>query len=364
LKIVSVSTFPPMKCGIATYAKYLGDEIVKQGLDLTIIAEKHPFDIKEKEYNVINCYSRKGGFCNDIYSALNKLAGTDIVHIQHAPDLFPDKKEFVSLLKKISEKGISVLVTLHTVDLSERAFYREVSGYSTVVVHNEACVKNAGIGNIHVIPHGTKIFSFSDSREVARNGLGYGEEDFVFLFLGFIHTLKNLHTAVAAFNFRKKNIKLIVAGSPGGNRWYNWFYLYLCKGLSFWNRNIKWDIGFADDEKIEKYLNCCDAVLMPYWQKYSSASGIFHLAVGAGKPFICSDSPKFDEIKQIASGIPVFIPALSITAWKKAMSMFVEKPEVVDAVKEIVNQYREATSWEHVSTMHAELYRGALKGGA
>jgi len=357
LKIVSVSTFPPMKCGIATYAKYLNDQLIKNGHSLTVVTEKHPFDLKDTEYKIVKSYSRNDDFCKEIYDAIKSLEKQDVVHIQHAPDLFPDEKKFLSLIGKVKHLTGQVFVTLHTVSSSSGSFYNEIVKHAKIIVHSESCRKDTEIPEVNVIPHGTKIFNFQNSRSEERRELGYDDGDFLFLFLGFIHVLKNLHTVVLAFNLCGKKTKMIVAGAPGGNRWYNWFYLYLCRFFSLFNRNIKWDIGFADDVKVEKYLNCCDAVLMPYWQKYSSASGIFHLTIGAGRPFLCSDSPKFDEIRELACELPVFLPPLSLSDWKNTMQVFVEKPEIIDKVKGIVNHYKTVTSWDNVSKMHIDLYR-------
>jgi len=360
--LLFVSTFPPFECGIATYTKYLVDELKKNNKKIIVFTERSR-NYSDNALEVKNVYDRHKNFSSDLLKAVEELPEKpEIIHFQHAPDLFPDNAAFISLLKSISDKNIPVAVTLHTVsdDDKNKRFYNEILKYAHIIVHNDICRKILGNHEkVSVIFHGTLLMQKTPDREKLRHSIGFSEHDVIFLFAGFIHLQKNLHTAVRAFrklHSKNRSLKLIVAGRPGGNRWYNKLYLLLCKILGF-GSEIKWDIAFIENKKLEEYIQASDIILLPYWQKYASASGIFHLTIGAGKPFICSDSTKFDEIKRIISDIPVFVPAMSVNQWKNSMELLAGNKKIRDEAEQKIINYAEMTSWQNAAKMHLAFYK-------
>lgn len=350
MSIVFVSTFPPVQCGIAVYTKFLSDSVSELNRTVHIISED-------------GLYSRKGYFDIDILSAVAGIPDAEIIHIQHAPDLFPDNKRFIALLKELSARGYRVFVTLHTVydSKSDRDFYKEISACSHIIVHNSKCkeIIDNSSEKITVIPHGTEMISNLDSYKNFDESAIRSENDFIFLFLGFIHAQKNLHVASIAFSklLRKnRTVKFFVVGKPGKDKWYNKLYLFLCKALTMFSDRVVWKTGFVDNDEIHQYLKAADVVLMPYLQNYSSSSGIFHLTIGAGKPFICSDSPKFSEIKEYVGDLPVFIPANNIKKWTDTMELLSKESSLPSQISESVKEYAKATSWDNVAVKHIELY--------
>jgi glycosyltransferase involved in cell wall biosynthesis len=370
LSIVFVSTFPPAQCGIATYTKFLCDSVSKiQTKEVYVISEGGSSDISGS-YTVINSYKRDEKYDEQIINALKSLKSPEIVHFQHAPDLFPDRGRFLSMVKRIKESGSSVVVTLHTVYNNEKdsLFYKELIKYSNIIVHNIDS-KNSidkGNGKINVIPHGTENVSVNETKEALKKKTGLSENDFVFLFIGFIHFFKNLHRITYAFrriSNKHDNLKLIVAGKPGGGRWYNYLYLLLCRIMSGFSRNIVWDIRFLDEMTIHRYLKLSDLVLILYNQKYCSASGILHLTIGSSTPFIVSDSPKFSEIKEQMSGLPVFIRASSFKEIERSMTEFVRNRDLSAKVTDAVKDYGERTSWDNVAKNHLDYYKSLISEG-
>lgn len=367
MALVFVSTFPPFECGIANYTKFLVEEMARSGKSIIVLSEGGD-NIKTDKLEVKKVYGRKENFASQIFKAVEELPELpEIIHFQHAPDLFPDKAAFIMLLKSLKEKNIPLAVTLHTVyrDPFNLYFYNKISRYAHIIVHNEVCREMLKkIPNVSVIFHGTSIFSFKKDRDLLRKEMGYSGNDTIFLFAGFIHAQKNLHTVIMAFKAlypKNKSLKLIVTGRPSGNRWYNWLYLKLCK-IFGGNSGIKWDIGFIKTEKLEEYLHISDVVLLPYWQKYASASGIFHLAIGSGKPFICSESAKFAEAKDIFSEFPLFVPMISIAKWKKSITFIAENKEIRSKISELVVSYAQETSWKNACKKHYEVYKKVING--
>ncbi|MBN2804950.1 MAG: glycosyltransferase [Deltaproteobacteria bacterium] len=271
--------------------------------------------------------------------------------------------------------GIKIFVTVHTADTRDnrkinwKNFYSTVLEDGEIIVHNSMSVKsiehfNLHTQKVHVIAHGTEFLTLP-SKELARNQLHLKQDDFIFIILGFIHALKNHHTVISAFNLMKKKrrVKLLIAGSAGGNHFYNKLYIQGLKLLSLFNRNIIWHNRFVKDEDLPIYLAASDVLLLPYWQNYPSASGIFHLGLGARLPVICSDSVKFSEVKPYLKEwkTDVFVPVLSTRKWIKAMSRYIENPDAGQKISIALNDYAMETSWENIAKQHLALYKKDLK---
>ncbi|MBP5434573.1 glycosyltransferase [bacterium] len=370
LKLALISDYPPYKCGIANYTGYLANALYSTGLfDMCVISEGGR---QEGAFPVYDTYSRKGGFRQDIVKKVAEIK-PDIVHIQHALVLFPDTAEFLKMIEEISALGIKIFVTLHTADIGKGRkidwgiFYKTVLQYGHLIVHNEMCVNSVrhyGLPTekVHVIPHGTEFLKLPGKAE-ARKKLDLPADEFIFLILGFIHPLKNHHTVISAFRGLKtaKKCRLLIAGMADRNTWYNRLYIFGCRVLSLFSKKITWHNVFVKNEDLPLYMGASDMMLMPYWQNYPSASGIFHLTIGAKLPVICSDCVKFSEVKDFIKEEDVFIPIFSISGWRRSMSKFAEKPDLLKKVTEKLFDYAQKTSWPNVAMQHADIFTDAKR---
>lgn len=366
LKLALISDYPPYRCGIANYTGYLADALSSLGLfDMCVISEGGR---QNGNFPVYDAYSRKGGFRSDIVKKVTEIK-PDIVHIQHALVLFPDTDEFLKMIEEISSLGIKIFVTLHTADIGRNMkidwekFYRTVLEYGHLIVHNEMClnsVKHYGIPTekVYVIPHGTAFLELPGKIE-ARKKLGLPSDEFIFLLLGFIHFFKNHHTVIMAFRAMRsaKKCRLLIAGMADRNTFWNRLYVLGCRALSLFSKKITWHNVFVKNEDLPVYFGASDMMLMPYWQNYPSASGIFHLTIGAELPVICSDCVKFSEVKNFIKEEDVFIPTFSISGWKRSMSKFVDKPDLLKKVTEKLFDYAKETSWPNVAKQHADIFQ-------
>ena len=154
-----------------------------------------------------------------------------------------------------------------------------------------------------------------------------------------------------------KKCRLLIAGMADRNTWYNRLYVLCCRVLSLFSKKITWHNVFVKNEELPVYLAASDMMLMPYWQDYPSASGIFHLAIGAKLPVICSDSVKFSEVKHFITEEDVFIPTFSISGWKRSMSKFAVKPDILKKITEKLFDYAKETSWPNVAKQHADIFQ-------
>ena len=367
MKIAFVSTYPPFMCGIADYAQHLAREVHAQSDDdLVVLSEGG--DSTKDDFAVHDTYRRSTNFAADIIARI-EAEKPQLVHFQHAPDLFPDKKAFIRLVKQISEMRISTFITLHTV-YETKSFLRfmgELGRYTKFIVHNRPCqqvlARVMPLENVTIIPHGTPNLLLPPQEE-ARRLLGMNQDDFIFLFFGALHAQKNLHTAVRAFNkldAGKLHAKMLIAGAPRAGLFYNRIYARVCRMLAFGEDAFYWRNHHIAEEDIPTYLSAADVVLLPYWQKYHSSSGVIHLTMAAGKPVLCSDSPKFSEVQSAMDDTaPIFLPTHDSRQWTEAMARMVEDRRLREQVRQFMTSYGEETSWKNVAMQHLAAYRQAV----
>jgi glycosyltransferase involved in cell wall biosynthesis len=359
-KIALVSTYPPFKCAIGIYEQHLAEALgAATGHELTVISEGGVGDLER--IFVVDAYSRSGDFRAAILRQIDELSPS-LVHFQHAPDLFPNNNRFLGLLADLSGRGIRSFVTLHTVyeDHKWRAFYALACRHASFIVHNQLCREALrdivdDERRIHVIPHGTEMLELPDATS-ARHRLGLPADGFVFLFFGAIHVMKNLHTAVRAFRRVARgstDAHLVVAGRPWRDRPYNKLYVAACKLASLRTSGLHWHDHYIEDALVDSYFAAADVVLLPYWQKYHSASGVFHVALGSGKPVLCSESPKFAEVgPKFSNRFPVFIPTHSATLWAQAMIRLMTDDELRRELGAALREFGEASTWSKVAAQH------------
>lgn len=383
MRLGFVSTFPPMRCAIGIYTRELAKAIVSAQPDskIAVFTEREVSASTDAGIEVHPIYRRGEDYVGALERAIVEF-GCELVHLQHAGDLLGEDARLPKLLERLKQRGIASIVTLHTVyggrgqlDRRHTDFYVATARAATrLIVHqHEGCATHliqAGIpiSHISVIPHGTTRFEAPD-RLASRQRLQLPEDAFLFTFFGFIHLQKNVHRIVEAFAKiadEHPKARLLVAGMPWGNRWYNHLYTNLMKArvaLSGLNSRILLRDAYVAPDQVPFIYGASDVILLPHAQTYGSASGVFHQAIGAAKPVLCAIGPKFVEARQALSSVPeTCVPPRDTKAWSSAMSRLLEDPELLERARNAVHAYARATDWSKIATLHADCYAKALEG--
>ena len=386
MRVALVSSYPPMHCGIGVYTRNLAEALVNETSDIsvTVVAERGAGAFEKERLCCRPCYGRSGEYGVDILEGALE-ARADLVHFQHAPDLFGVDGRLPDLLEKLKAEGVKTAVTLHTVNesggfrkalglRSAENLHRAIGGGADLlIVHHEKTMKERllrqGLDGekIRVIPHGTTILPPLDTRECRRE-LELPEEALIFTFFGFIHVQKNVHTVVEAFMRiaeDRPDARLFITGMPWDKRFYNRLYCRLIqlrirmKGM---DDRVVFRVGFVPWEMASKVFAASDVLLLPHWQKYGSASGVFHRAIGAGKALLYAEGPKFEEVGDALADIPeIALPASNISAWAEAMRAMAEDGDLRKCAGEAALEYAEETAWPKVALMHNAAYRDLIR---
>lgn len=376
MHVALVSTFPPTRCGIASYSAQLARACRAQGIRVTVLAELH--EGTPDESDTLRCWSRSARWERDVMKTLEGVR-PDVVHVQHEESILGQDGRLPALLRGLGEWGTGSVVTLHSVygghlgvpgfRWAPRRFQRSVGTLAgKLVVHQDfGCrdrLLSQGIEErkLALIPHGTSELDLPGRRS-ARASLGLPESAPVVLAIGFIHKKKGLHTLVECFPdvlHTIPNARLLVAGSfrerPWDLAYRHRLRTRMQKGLrAGW---LDFREGFHGAENLNQFLAAADVIALPYRQSYGSASGVLHLALAAGKPVICANGYKFAEAKSAwGEKLSEFFPEPDRPhQWTRALIRALDDRKQLAELAEHASALGTATSWSAVAKQHRKTY--------
>jgi len=335
-----------IRCGIATYSKFLIDELED---DVLIMCQSGEGEVK----GAVPCWSRDSNFFGGIIA---QIAAHDIrtIVIQHQPGLL--RFSYLNeLLIRLNEMEVKVFITMHnTKDRSlvfpSKRIEKAVDGLktcSTVMVHSNSDVqnlKNLGIeDNVVMIPHGI----YPPPKEG-------------------VETLEVKGRVMATFGFllpHKGQIELVEAFSrlPGWDE-----LLLLCatrEGTGntekriesiIQNNNLQSKVRlvteFLNDDVAIATLAKCELLVFPYQKTNESASGAVRMGVAAGRPIAVTPIPIFDDIDGA-------IKLRGKTVDEIVASISQISDEDMNRSKDGIVQLRDSLQWEEIAKQIQELLR-------
>ena len=195
MKVIGWITTWGIKCGIATYSRFL---IEQMDDDVVVLCQSGEGEVQ----GAIPCWKRDSKFFSGIIAQI-AAKGIDTVVIQHQPGLL--RFAYLNqLLLKLSEMEVKVFITMHNTRDRSRVFpskriEKAVEGLkkcSTVMVHTNADVENLnklGVsGNVVMIPHGIYPPPTSSAETIPLEGKVMGT-------FGFLAPHKGQYQLVKAF---------------------------------------------------------------------------------------------------------------------------------------------------------------------
>lgn len=313
--VVMISDYN-VNCGIATYTKYLCDELKLLVSNLFILAED--FDnnaTAEDEPYVIRCWKRGEADFTRLYAEVEKI-NPDLIIIQHEFGLFHRMDHWNCLLSQLSRWRVAV--TFHTVlehrvpdpkaQLDYKTRFMAEACCREVIVHTPRAretLRDRGFsGLVHYIPHGcfkpnrldklpvTKYDMFSPF-SIFQYGFGGSHKgwDFAIETVGLLTEKYPDVIYVGVFN-----VPLFETNDAYFRKLLD---LVKKKGLE---KNVALHRGFQSEEMLTNFIRSCRVALFPYqvpnknWCSWG-ASGAIQLPLSLGIPMILSSFPAFIEFQ-------------------------------------------------------------------
>jgi glycosyltransferase involved in cell wall biosynthesis len=373
MKVAYVSTYLPQQCGIATYTDYLihGLQKVSHELEIKVVAEKDALPLKQGKFEVVPCWDRNENYVEPI---LSNVKDADVVHIQHEYNIYGLDERLPMLCEELKASAKRSIITIHCVrpsQISERGevdenFVKRIAELADkVIVHlqsQEAVLQRLGIpsGKIHLIPHGTALSNVD--KKISRSRLKLPEDGKILLMFGFVKPFKGAHVALEVLGEVREEVEdvyLFIAGglAPAASKEERDYVKFIRKRAEELNLHDKviFPNRFFPNEDIPYIFGASDIVLLPYYHEDRSASGSFHLAIGAKRPVIASRIPKFEELKNICDEL-LLLPYSTSGIARTIIRLFKDK-KFEQYVLDRTERYRRAISWPVIASRHLNLYR-------
>ena len=365
MRVGLVSTYPDSRCAIGVYSQHLA-RALRADAEVVIAAERGATAGEDEGIAVRPCYERDDDYVSSIVDVL-RTERCDVMHVQYAPDLFGEDGRLPALLRAAQREGMRTVVTMHTVYAARARrrrigrFHRALAAASdAVIVHHAGMARmleHNGVdpSTLRVVPHGTANLALPDVME-SRRTLGLPTRGTLLTFFGFIHLQKNVHTLVEAFIRARVDATLLVAGMPWGDRWYNHLYVAAIKARALRHSNIIFR-GYTPREDVPLVYASSDVVVLPHHQRYGSASGVFHQAIGAERAVLCARGPKFEDASRLFASVPELTPpATDVGAWARSIERIANDATLRQRCRELAADYAERTSWSAVAKRHLVAY--------
>lgn len=317
---VGLVTSWDIKCGIATYSKYLSDELKKYSvLDIDIVNNN------KKTSNPL--YWFKLGF---------KHRKHNVIHVQHEYGLFGFHGwgyfSFYAGLKTSMHN--KVIVTVHETNrLKDGFIYNKLLNIfsDNIVIH----VKKSEYSTAEIIPHGTLGFSHALNLSKTKT----------ILVPGYLNQNKGLERIIQIL-VKIPDANLIIAGAARTeqDKTYSASLKSLVNTLNL-NDRVTFT-GYITD--FNDLFSHADVVVFPYLK--STQSGMLAIALSYGANIITSDISTFRVIKNKYGCIE------TATSDEDFIDKIKYALKIGNTKQREIKQYCKLTSWKSVAKTHVELY--------
>jgi glycosyltransferase involved in cell wall biosynthesis len=375
-----VSTYPPRRCGIATFAKDLSQAVAAADRDVgtTILA------ITDQAEGVAGpCASAGGvrfeirrGVKDDYASAADFINYSDVrlVSIQHEYGIFGGD-DGVHILDFLARIRVPSLATLHTVleapSRLQRAIVEEMAERcSRLVVMSNIGVRlltrsyDVPAGKVVMIPHGIPDLPRGDTAWHKEQIGAAGRR--VLLTFGLLSPNKGIETAIRALPrlvTRFPDLLYFVVGAthPEVKRQQGEEYRHMLEreahalGVA---DHVVFRNQFVTSEELCGFLQAADVYVTPYRNAAQSTSGTLAYAMGAGAAV--ASTPYWHAQELLADGRGRLFPAGDADALAEIIGSLFSNESELQAVRAAAYEFTRPMIWARVGEAYAGLAEQAL----
>ena len=313
-----VSTYPPTRCGLATFTAALAAELSTGTGDTATVVRV--IDGPQQGGWLTSERSPVGvellpGRPESMDAAITALDKCDVAIVQHEYGIYggPDGDEVVALLERLS---VPAIVVLHTVLAAPTASQREVleavcAASASVVVMSDNAVAilrstyRVDESKVVMIPHGVP--------SQRTRGPHDGTRPKRVLTWGLISAGKGLEWGIRAVGLLRERhipVEYVISGQTHpkvleveGERYRRRLERLVAElGLQ---DAVTLDDRYLDAAQLAELVDSADVVLLPYMSEQQATSGVLAEAVAAGVPVVATRFPHATELLSSGAGLLV-----------------------------------------------------------
>jgi glycosyltransferase involved in cell wall biosynthesis len=373
LRIAFVATYPPRRCGIATFTRDLIDSIARYAEVFVAALEESP---DQHRYSSRVRMTVRRDRPHDYVALADRLnAEADVVNLQHEYGLFggEDGRYVLALARELR---VPLVTTLHTVlkrpTASQRAIVRDLARFSTrlVVINSRALsflTAEYGISEskVSVIPHGIPDLPLVDP-ETRKPAFGLQGRRVLLSFgllspsKGFEHAIRALPTVAAAH----PDVIYVIAGSthPGELRERGESYrqaLQTLAGELGVSNHLRFIDRFLSTEELSELLLAADVYVAPYPNEEQISSGTLAYALGSGTAVV--STPFWHAQELLAEGRGVLVPFADPDALASEVVYLLDHDRERERLRRRGYEYTRNMTWPAVGVRYLSVFADATR---
>jgi len=365
LRVGFVGTYPPTRCGIATFTAALANAVrtMRPGCEVGIVAS---VEVDVPRLHATEVVARLvAGSPQSRAEAVAALDAFDAVVVQHEFGIFggEDGSEVLDLLEKLQTP---VIVVLHTVlrrptRQQRRILERLGARAESLVVPSEAARTrlleqyDIRAGKVRTIPHGACL----NLRDARPRRLGPVAP--VVLSWGLLGPGKGYEfgvEAIAALADMDPAPRYVIVGQthPKVRRREGEAYRESLRSLAHRlgiGARVEFDNGYHDMHSLLRRIREADVVLLPYRSRDQVVSGVLVEALASGKPVVATRFPHAEELLGEGSGL--LVPHEDPVAIAAALRRLLSEPVLHARATSVARRQARSLGWESVGSRYLEL---------
>ncbi len=308
-----------VKCGIATYSKFLLQEMGKDDFDVVIFASSRGEFLSEHGDNVTVCWKTKNHTVDKLIAAIAQ-SGLDIVVIQFNWAFYA-LADLARLILWGKENNVVVVVMFHvTKDLppphgpdSLQSICYELSLADRLLVHGiddlNRLKKWGLVNNVALFPHGVRE-SVTYSPAPLRTTYSIDADTVVIASYGFLLPHKGIDKLIEAFSVIKRirsNVVLLLVTAlypePSPSAAYREKCIALIQELGLVD-SVIFETDFLADAESMSLLSGADLLVFPYQKTGESSSAAVRAVLPLNKPVVVTPRTIFQDVHEIVHLLP------------------------------------------------------------
>lgn len=333
-----LSTFPPTRCGLATFTDALSKAMTRpsdQSFVVRVVDEFSPPTPWSKPSIVAADLHQRDR--RSLAAGVRILNTADIAVIQHEYGIYggPDGDEILAILDQLTVPSIVVFHTAIPLPTPHQKWVLEevARRASAAVVMTESARDmldrnySVNAAQFQVIPHGVAPFSPMEAPRRSQRP--------VVLTWGLIGPGKGIEWAVEAFaklrTVKPRPVYRVLGQThpkvlANHGDAYRDSLLARVRSLKL-NGMVDIDNRYMTLDQLGQTIMSADIVLLPYDSQFQVTSGVLAEAVAAGKPVVATDFPHAVELLE-SSGAGIVVPHKDPTAIAEALRHILGHREV------------------------------------
>ncbi len=371
-KVVFISSFPPRRCGIATFTSDLIENTVlaaRSELEPLVVAMRSDNDLKYAEPVKFEIRQdvKRDYICAADYINFSHV---DLVCVQHEFGLFGGEGgAYLSLL--LNRLKAPVITTLHTVlDDPNPDYHKSLvnvcnASYKVVTMNERGVSMLRDIYGIHgkkveLIAHGIPDLPFVDSNYYKHKFGMEGRK--TILTFGLLNKNKGIEVmlkAMPAIIEADPSVLYIVLGMTHptvlkrDGESYRFKLQHMVKDLGL-QEHVIFHNRFVKKEELHNFLCAADIYATPYLSREQLTSGTLSFAVGTGKAVV--STPYWAAEELLAKGRGKLVPFDDSKQMAEAIVEILQDDSLYYSLRRRAYEYGRARTWPKIGQAYWKLF--------